>query len=103
MSGRYTEVMTRGSCPDCRRAGRGIKPTYYYVNDEPNLTFLQVRCTDRRSCGFVETRASATGSDVLKALLQARSRAHVFALIALGEALALGAIATAASALAAMK
>lgn len=75
----------------------------YYVSDEGPLTFLQVRCTNRVSCGYVKTLASATGSDVRKALLQARSRSRVFALIALGEALALGAIATAASALAAMK
>ena len=103
MSGRYTEAVSRQSCPDCMRAGRNSGPLTYYVSDEGPLTFLQVRCTDRRSCGYVETRASATGSDVRKALLQARSRAHVFALVALGEALALGAIATAASALAAMK
>ena len=102
MSGRYIKVRSGLFCPACREAGRGNTPTYYYVAHEGFLTVTQLLCTDQ-SCGYVETRASATGSDVLKALLQARSRAHVFALVALGEALALGAIVTAASALAAMK
>ena len=100
MSGRYTEVFTRTTCPECRKANRQT-PTMYYVSDEGDLTLVQERCTDRRSCGWVQTRATATGIEVRRTLLQARSRARVFATIALGELLALSAIAIAASALAA--
>lgn len=75
----------------------------YYVSDEGSITFVQVRCTNRRACGWVQTRATSTGIEVRTALVQARRRARVFATVAVGELLALGAIAAAASALAAMK
>jgi len=99
MSGRYREVFSRSTCPECRKANRQT-PTMYYVSDEGPLTFVQERCTDR-SCGWLETRATATGIETRRALLQARSRARVFTMIAVGELLALGAIAIAATALAA--
>jgi len=71
------------------------------VANEGPLTFLQERCTDWQSCDWLETKATATGIEVRWALLQARSRAHVYATIALGELLALAAMAIAATALAA--
>ncbi len=104
--GVYFEAFCGQFCPACREAGRGDHALVHCGSDEPDLTVLQVRCTNRRFCRHVQTRAvqargAATGSGAERALLQARSRARVFAMVAVGELLALGAIAAAASALAA--
>ena len=75
----------------------------YYVSDEPGLSMLQARCTNRRDCGWVETRAAEAGIDTRRALLKSTRRARVFMLFALGEAAAIAATIVAASAAYAMR
>lgn len=88
MSGRYSEVVSRLSCPACLRSGRGDNPLYHTVNDEGPLSFAQRRCR-HRECGYSETIASASGIEVRQALLKSRRREHAFMLFALGEGLAI--------------
>ena len=102
-AGRYTEVISRVSCPDCLRSGRRTSPVMYYVSDEPGLTFLQARCTNQRDCGWVETRAADAGIEARQALLKLRRRTRVFMLFIFGETLAIAATIVAASAAYAMK
>jgi hypothetical protein len=101
--GRYTEVMSRVSCPDCIRSGRRESPVMYYVSDEPGLSMLQARCTNRRDCGWVETRAADAGIAARQALLKSRRRARAFMLFIIGETIALAATIVAASVAYAMR
>jgi hypothetical protein len=100
MSGVYQEAWSQRTCKRCLGAGRGEHHLQYVINDEGELSSTQVRC---RECREVETISSAVGNDVRKRLIKAEKRAktRAFALMAIGAFLTLGAIAIAASALAA--
>lgn len=89
MSGRFAEVPSRRSCPECTGAGRGDTPLMYYVSDEGDLSFFQVRCSNRRDCGFVETRAGAFGLTARSALLKSRKTIRRLVVTAVAEVIAL--------------
>lgn len=94
MSGVYADAWSPRTCPTC-----GIHYSYYVV-DDGNLSLFQIRCG---KCRFVQTLGTPVGNEVRANLAKSRRRAHVFALVAIGELIALGAVALAASALAAMR
>ncbi|MEO7921192.1 MAG: hypothetical protein ABIT01_17155 [Thermoanaerobaculia bacterium] len=67
----------------------------YYVSDEGDLSFFQVRCSNRRDCGFVETRAGADGLTTRSALLRARKTIRQLVITAAVEIAVLATLGTA--------
>lgn len=101
MSGTSKEFWSQELCTACTAQGREEHLKELLINDGPCSAFI-VRCV---RCGFCATRAAAVGVKMRAELLKARKRAgtRAWTLMAIGALLAFGAVALAATALAALK
>jgi hypothetical protein len=98
MTGTWTEVVSTAMCPACAKEGISSRLTHY-VTADGDLSIFQRRC---HLCKKVETHVNDSSPRALAALRKAHrsGRTLVFAVI-LGELLAVGMLAAAASVLAA--
>jgi hypothetical protein len=101
MTGVWMEVRSSRLCTACLGRGREEYLKNLIIDDGP-LSSLIARCF---ACNGVETKAAAVGNDLRARLLKSEKRAgsRVLKLMAVGALLALGAMAVAASALAAIQ
>jgi hypothetical protein len=100
MNGTWTESFTSRTCPSCAVSGKPDSRLYTYSVVEDGFSLLQIRC---HICRWVQTIASSSSSDALAAAKKAHRRARTFAVIAVGELVAMSAFALTASALAALR
>jgi phage FluMu protein Com len=100
MKGTWTESFTNQTCPRCSASGKPDSRLYTYSVVEDGFSILQVKC---HTCKAVQTIASSSSSDALAAANKAHRRARTFAVIAVGELVAMSAFALTASALAALR
>jgi hypothetical protein len=100
MSGTWTEIVSTATCPSCAREGTSSRLTHY-VTAEGDLSIFQKRC---HLCKRVETHVNDNSPKALAALRKAQrsGRTLIFGVI-VGQLLAVGMLAAAASALAAMR
>jgi hypothetical protein len=101
MTGVWMEVRSSRLCTACLGRGREEYLRNLIIDDGELSSFVQ-RCF---ACQGVTTKAAAVGNDLRARLLKSEKRAgsRVLKLMAVGALLALGAMAVAASALAAIQ
>jgi len=100
MTGTWTEVVSTATCPSCAKDGTSSRLTHY-VTADGDLSIFQRRC---HLCKRVETHVSDSSPKALAALRKAHrfGRTLIFGVI-LGEFLAMGMLAAAASVFAATR